>query len=194
MSNPLLTIYLIFTDRGNYFGYAKPMTKPQRPKKIFKFPSELPWKLSRAMINLAGLNEQETLCDPFCGTGSILLEAESMGIRSIGIDYDKKMCDGTRKSLTANGFNSKIVNAGYEYMQKIQDKIDGIITDLPYGISSKSSDSPKKLVHDFISILPKKKKIALMYKRELADQIELKPAKRYEIYRHKSLTRTILVK
>ncbi|MBI3842694.1 MAG: methyltransferase domain-containing protein [Thaumarchaeota archaeon] len=194
LSNPLLTIYLIFTDKENYFGYAKPITEAQRPKKVFKFQSELPWKLCRAMTNLAGLNEQETLCDPFCGTGSILLEAESMGIKSIGIDYDKKMCNGARKNMAANGYNSKIVNAGYEYMQKIENKIDGIVTDLPYGISSKSSDSPKKLIHDFISILPKKKKIALMYKRELADQIELKPAKRYEIYRHKSLTRTILVK
>lgn len=194
LSKPLLTVYLIFTDKENYFGYAKPMAQLQRPKKVFKFPSELPWKLCRAMINLAGLNEHETLCDPFCGTGSILLEAESMGIKSTGIDFDKKICNDARKNMAANGYNSKIVNAGYEYLQKIQDKIDGIVTDLPYGISSKSSDSPKKLVHDFISILPKKKKIALMCKKELADQIELKPAKRYEIYRHKSLTRTILVK
>ena len=194
LSNPLLTVYLIFTDRGNYFGYAKPTVSPQRPKKVFRFPSELPWKLCRAMINLAGLNECETLCDPFCGTGSILLEAESMGIKSIGIDYNKKMCDGAKKNLAANGYNSKIINSSYEHMEKIQDKIDGIVTDLPYGISSKSSESPKKLVQDFISILPKKKKIALMCKRELADQIELKLAKRYEIYRHKSLTRTILVK
>ena len=194
LSNPLLTVYLIFTDKGNYFGYAKPTVSPQRPKKVFRFPSELPWKLCRAMLSLAELNECETLCDPFCGTGSILLEAESMGIRSIGIDYDKKMCDGAKKNLAVNGYNSKIINSSYEHMEKIQDKIDGIVTDLPYGISSKSSESPKKLVHDFISIIPKKKKIALMCKRELADQIELKPAKRYEIYRHKSLTRTILVK
>ena len=65
---------------------------------------------------------------------------------------------------------------------------------MPYGISSKSSESPKKLIRDFVSIMPKKKKLALMCKKELADQIELKPAKKYEIYRHKSLTRTILVK
>lgn len=194
LSNPLLTIYLIFTDSENYFGYAKPLAEPKRPKKVFKFPSELPWQLCRTMINLAGLNEEETLCDPFCGTGSILLEAESMGIKSIGIDFDKRMCNGARKNIAANGYSSKVVSASFEYVQKIEDKIDGIVTDLPYGISSKSSESPKKLVQDFISILPKKKKIALMCKKELADQIELKPAKRYDIYRHKSLTRTILVK
>ncbi|HSF28829.1 MAG TPA: DNA methyltransferase [Nitrosopumilaceae archaeon] len=194
LSNPALTVYLIFTDSQNYLGYSTKVPAQKRPKKIIKSPFELNWKLSRAMVNLSGLNEDEILCDPFCGTGTILLEAESMGIRSIGIDFDKKMCEVTKKNLAANGYNSKIINARYEHIKKIKDKIDGIVTDLPYGISSKSSESPKKLISDFISILPKKKKLALVCKKELADQIELKPAKRYEIYRHKSLTRTILVK
>ncbi len=194
LANPSLTIYLIFTDSQNYLGYSTRLAGPERPEKVFKSPSELPWKLARTMVNLAGLNENETLCDPFCGTGTILLEAESMGIRSIGIDYDKRMCDGAKKNLAANGYNSKIINASYEYIQKIKNRIDGMVTDLPYGISSKSSESPRKLVHDFVSIMPKKKKLAIMCKKELANQIELKPAKKYEIYRHKSLTRMILVK
>jgi len=194
LSNPALTVYLIFTDNQNYLGYSTKIPAQKRPKKIIKSPFELNWKLSRTMVNMSGLNEDEILCDPFCGTGTILLEAESMGIRSIGIDFDKKMCEVAKKNLAANGYNSKIINDRYEYIKKIKDKIDGIVTDLPYGISSKSSESPKKLISDFISILPKKKKLALMCKKDLADQIELKPARRYEIYRHKSLTRTILIK
>jgi tRNA (guanine10-N2)-dimethyltransferase len=192
LTNPILTVYPIFTDSQNYLGYSTRLPEQKRPRKVSKFPSELHWKLSRAMVNLSGLNENEILCDPFCGTGTILLEAESMGIKSIGIDFDKKMCNMAKKNLAANKYHSKIINNRYEHIKKIS--FDGIVTDLPYGISSKSSESPKKLIHDFVSILPKKKKLALMCKKELADQIELKPAKRYEIYRHKSLTRTILVK
>jgi tRNA (guanine10-N2)-dimethyltransferase len=192
LSNPTLTVYLIFTDTQNYLGYSTKIPAQKRPKKVIKSPFELHWKLSRAMVNLSGLNEKEILCDPFCGTGTILLEAESMGIKSIGIDFNKKTCETAKKNLAANGYHSKITNSGYEQIKKLS--YDGIVTDLPYGISSKSSESPKKLIRDFISILPKKKKLALMCKKELADQIELKPAKRYEIYRHKSLTRTILVK
>ena len=115
-----------------------------------------------------------------------------MGIKSIGIDFDKKMCGVAKKNLAANGYHSKIINAGYEHIKKLN--LDGIVTDLPYGISSRSSEPPKKIIRDFVSILPKKAKLALMCKKDLADQIELKPAKKYEIYRHKSLTRTILVK
>jgi len=194
LSNPSLTVHLIFTDSQNYLGYSTKLPEQKRPKKVFKSPSELHWKLGRVMVNLAGLNEKEVLCDPFCGTGTILLEAESMEIRAIGIDYDKRMCEGAKKNLAANGYNSKIINAEYDHIQKIKDRIGGIVTDLPYGISSRSSESPRKLIHDFVSILPKKKKLAIMCKKDLADQIELKPAKKYEIYRHKSLTRTILVK
>ncbi len=194
LSNPALVVYLIFTDSQSYLGYTTRTTEPPRPKKVIKSSSELHWKLSRAMVNLSGLNENETLCDPFCGTGTILLEAESMGIHSIGIDFDEKMCSIAKKNLSSNGFNSKIINAGYEYIQKIKEKIDGVVTDLPYGTASKSSQSPKKLIRDFISILPKKKKIVIMYKKGTIDQIELNPAKKYEIYRHKDLTRTIVVK
>jgi len=194
LSNPALTVYVILTDSQSYLGYTTRNSELPRPTKVIKYPSELHWKLSRAMVNLSGLNENETLCDPFCGSGTILLEAESMGIRSIGIDFDKKMCNIAKKNLSSNGFNSKIINAGYEHLQKIKDQIDGIVTDLPYGNASKSSHSPKKLLHDFISILPKKKKIAIMYKKGAIDQIELNPAKKYDIYRHKSLTRTIVIK
>ncbi len=194
LSNPSLTVYLIFTDSQSYIGYTTKISEPPRPKKVIKSSSELHWKLSRAMVNLSGLNEKETLCDPFCGSGTILLEAESMGIHSVGIDFDGKMCNIAKKNLSSNGFNSKIINSGYEHLQKIKDKIDGIVTDLPYGNSSKSSQSPKKLLQDFISILPKKKKIAIMYKKGIMDQIELNPTKKYDIYRHKSLTRVIITK
>ena len=194
LSNPSLTVHLIFTDSQNYLGYSTKLPEQKRPKKVFKSSSELHWKLGRVMVNLAGLNEKEILCDSFCGTGTILLEAESMGIRTIGIDYNKRMCDGAKKNLAINRYNSKIINVGYDHIQKLKDRIDCIVTDLPYGISSKSSESPRKLIRDFVSILPKRKKLAIMCKKDLVDQIELKPAKKYEIYRHKSLTRTILVK
>ena len=40
---------------------------------VKKYPHELEWKLTRVMINLIGLKKGQTLCDPFCGTGTTLL-------------------------------------------------------------------------------------------------------------------------
>src|SRR5574340_600505 len=192
LSNPQVTIYLIITDSIKYLGYADSQIMPVHPKKIIKHPHELDMKLARCMVNLSQLKEGDVICDPFCGTGTILLEAESMGMHSIGIDFDKIMCKITKKNLAVNGFDSRVINSGYEKIQDIMGEIDGIVTDLPYGISSRSSVSPKKLLKDFISVIPKRKKLVRVYKK--GQEVEgIVKAKKYEIYRHKSLRRVIAV-
>ncbi|MDE1727739.1 MAG: methyltransferase domain-containing protein [Thaumarchaeota archaeon] len=193
LSDPQITVYLIITDSEKYLGYSDSNSRPKFSTKIIKHPHELDMKLARCIVNLSGLKEKDTICDPFCGTGTILLEAESMGINSIGIDFDKIMCKITRKNLAANGFDSRVINSGYEEIQNIMDKIDAIVTDLPYGISSRSSVSPKKLIQDFVSVIPKRKKLVMVYKKGLEVE-EISKAKKYEIYRHKSLTRVIAVR
>lgn len=194
LADPDLTIYLVCTNFLSFLGFSTRIKKVSRPKKVVKCPVELDWKLSRVMINLAGLKENDVVCDPFCGTGTTLLEAESMGIHAIGIDFDKKMCEITKKNLAANGFNSQVINANFSSILKIKDKIDGIVTDLPYGMASKSSESPDKLIQKFVRIIPRDKKIAIMCKKGFENKIKLKPTKKYELYRHKSLSRTIMVK
>ena len=194
LENPNIIIYLIFTNKENFFGFSKQVKEKSRPKKIKSYPHELDWKLTRVMINLIGLKQGETVCDPFCGAGTTLLEAESMGIHAIGIDFDKKMFEATKDNLKMNGYKSKIFNSDFQELVKISEKFDGIVTDLPYGKNTKISEKPEEILKRFISILPKKKKIAIMYKKELGDNLKLNGLKKYQIYRHKSLTRTILIK
>lgn len=194
LEHPEIVIYLIFTNQQNFFGFAKPEKIPTRPIKIRKYPHELDWKLARVMINLIGLKEGEILCDPFCGTGTILLEAESMGIKTIGVDFDEKMCNITKQNLDANGFNSKIIHGDFSKFTAFEDKFDAIVTDLPYGTASKSSENPQELIKKFVKMLPRKKKIAIMCKKGFEKKLEMHPSKTYDIYRHKSLTRTILIR
>ena len=194
LENPDVTVYLIFTDEENFFGFSKQIKIKNRPKKVKKYPHELDWKLTRVMINLIGLKKGETVCDPFCGTGTTLLEAESMGIHAIGLDFDEKMYEITKNNLAINKYKSKIFKSDFQELTKISEKFDAIVTDLPYGIASKTSEKPEKILKRFLSILPKHKRIAIMYKKELDDKMKIKGLKKYEIYRHKSLTRTILIK
>ncbi len=194
LKNPDITIYLIFTDKENFFGFSKRFEVENRPKKIKKYPHELDWKLTRVMINLIGLKEGETVCDPFCGTGTTLLEAESMGIHAIGLDFDEKMYNISKENLDVNGYKSKIIKADFSQLTNMIDEFEGIVTDLPYGIASKSSENPEELMKKFVSILPKRKKIAIMCKKGFEKKLNINPIKKYEIYRHKSLTRTILIK
>ena len=194
LENPDVTVYLIFTDKENFFGFSKQISKQIRPKKVRKHPHELDWKLTRAMINLAGLHEGETVCDPFCGTGTTLLEAESMGIHAIGVDFDEKMHKIAKENLAANDYKSKLIKDDFTGFKRIAGEFDGIVTDLPYGRASKSSGDPEAILIKFVSNLPRKKKIAIMCKKDFEKKLKINPIKRYEIYRHKSLTRTILIK
>ena len=192
--NPDITVYLIFTNKENFFGFSKLIKKEEKPKKIKNHPHQLDWQLTRIMINLIGLKEGETVCDPFCGTGTTLLEAESMGIHGIGIDFDEKMYKISKENLKANGYKSKVIKADFREISKLAKNFDGIVTDLPYGRASKLSENPEDILKEFLQIIPKRKKIAIMYKKELDKNLKLEGTKKYKIYRHKSLTRTILIR
>ncbi len=194
LDDPDITVYLIFTDKESFFGFSKRIKKEDRPKKIKNHPHELDWKLTRLMINLTGLKEGETVCDPFCGTGTTLLEAESMGIHGIGFDFDEKMYNISKENLKANGYKSKIFKSDFQELSKISGKFDGVVTDLPYGRASKSSEKPEEILKKFFSIMPRHKRMAIMYKKEFDRNLKLDGLKKYKIYRHKSLTRTILIK
>ena len=123
LENPDIIVYLIFTDEENFFGFSKRIKDKNRPTKTKNHPHELDWKLTRVMINLAGLKEGETLCDPFCGTGTTLLEAESIGINGIGFDFDEKMCEITKENLQTNGYKSESVQFRFSRIDKDLRKI-----------------------------------------------------------------------
>ncbi len=75
-------------------------------KKPFVSPHKgmLPPKLARILVNLAlgHLSQKSTapiLYDPFCGTGTVLIEALLRGCQVIGSDIDKKSVAGTLENL-----------------------------------------------------------------------------------------------
>jgi tRNA G10 N-methylase Trm11 len=56
-------------------------------------------RLAGLLVNLAGLSEGGTLLDPFCGVGSILVEARQKGLGAIGIDSDPAAIKACRQNL-----------------------------------------------------------------------------------------------
>lgn len=73
--------------------------KPKRDA----FVGMLPPKLAQIMLNLAvGTfgNENQTILDPFCGTGTVLQEAILRGFSVIGSDLSDKMVDYTTENLS----------------------------------------------------------------------------------------------
>ncbi len=72
----------------------------------------LPPKVGRMMVNIAMSSEQGTVLDPFCGTGTILMEAATLGYKIIGSDINQRQIEKTKKNLewAAQNFKFQISN------------------------------------------------------------------------------------
>lgn len=104
-------------------SYLTHDTKPYRTS------SSLPSRLARALVNMVA-PPAGSILDPFCGTGSILLEAQAVGLSSFGMDSNPKMVGMSRRNLTHFGYPAQ-VELGDAH--DCQHSADAIVTDLPYG-------------------------------------------------------------
>lgn len=90
----------------------------------------IPPKVARMLINL-GLGDKETkgltLLDPFCGTGTILMEAGVIGLTTIGSDLDSVQLDGARLNLKWLGQTSRFIQSD---ATSISDELDPQSIDL----------------------------------------------------------------
>jgi len=63
----------------------------------------LPPKIARQMINLAfstSFTPKTWILDPFCGTGTIAMEAMMLGINSLSSDHAQDKVEGTKRNLS----------------------------------------------------------------------------------------------
>ena len=61
----------------------------------------LPPKVARIMINIAtrSNDSNQTLLDPFCGSGTVLMEAQMVGFNVIGLDNSSKAVSDSKQNL-----------------------------------------------------------------------------------------------
>ena len=125
----------------------------RRPrKKPFFHPSAMPSKLARCMVNLAHGKADDLLLDPFCGTGTSLIEATYIGCRAVGVDAQRRMVLGCRKNLRHFNISPEgLIWADARHLPLF--KVDCVITDPPYGRSSSTLKSTtKQLVQDVLAV------------------------------------------
>ena len=104
-------------------NYRRHNAKPYRTS------SSLPTRLARALVNLVS-PPAKTILDPFCGTGSILLEAQSLGLEVFGRDINATMVNMTRGNLAHFGYRGQVELGD---ALECSTTADALVTDLPYG-------------------------------------------------------------
>lgn len=95
-------------------GFAKrDYERPEFDKKM----GMLPPKLARIMVNLAAVKPGSTIWDPFCGVGTIPLEALLLGYNVLCSDLDIEMVASTEKNIAWLSKNYKLKNQQYGVFQ-----------------------------------------------------------------------------
>jgi tRNA (guanine10-N2)-dimethyltransferase len=211
LEKPKTTVLFILTNKVNYvtkllwksekgrFLQREPIKKP-----VFH-PTSLKPRLARLLINLSRVQKGKTLLDPFCGTGSVLIEAAILGTNPVGMDIDAKMVSGSKTNLKFYRQKAKLIQGNALELQKSfkLDSIDAIATDPPYGRSTfVGAKSLKALYKGFFSsayiVLKPKRYLSLLYPhyinaKKMFNKRHWKMIFETEMYVHGGLTRKFLV-
>ncbi len=100
-------------------------------------------QVARRLINEFGKNAK-ILLDPYCGTGTSLVEANLFGINAIGIDINKLACLIAKVKTTRLDIETIVRNIPNKRMP---------LKNSPSNISGETSDTMR---NEFIIILQKK--------------------------------------
>jgi predicted RNA methylase len=139
LTNPRRRYALVATAGGCWFGaivsegrrdwhnaHGQPRT----------FSNSLPPRLSRALVNLVAA-PGDTLVDPCCGAGTVLVEAALVGARAEGYDLSWHAVGNSRANLDHFGLTVPVARAD---ARTLEGHWDAAVIDLPYGHTSAADD------------------------------------------------------
>lgn len=107
--------------------------------KPHQYSNALPTLIARALVNIAvGTNMECNVVDPCCGSGTVIIEALSMGIKITGYDNNFKMVQGAKRNLEFFGYNDVIHESN---ICSVDEHFDISIIDLPYNLFSETTEA-----------------------------------------------------
>ena len=139
LSAPRTIFLVVATLNGIWLGEVLSQSTGswnEHSQKAHLYSSALPTRLARAMVNLVA-NPGDRLIDPCCGSGTILIEAVSIGIKAAGCDINPKLAIISIENLKYFDLNSLVMIAD---ARNIKGDFDAVVTDLPYGRNCPADD------------------------------------------------------
>ncbi|NQV89035.1 MAG: hypothetical protein HQ488_01815 [Parcubacteria group bacterium] len=138
---------------------ARDIGRPARDRRS----GMLPPKLARLMINLSGVDPHgASLLDPFCGSGTVLMEAGLLGYKKmIASDISEKATEDTQTNTTwlVEKFGittpdlSIFTSAAADLQTQYSDPVDAIVTEVFLGTPRREHVDPfemKKIERDLL--------------------------------------------
>jgi tRNA (guanine10-N2)-dimethyltransferase len=208
LKNPIITFFGILTNGKIIFGLKlteiipKPFVERRARKKPFFHPSAMNAKLARCMVNLAHAKTGKYFLDPFCGTGTTIIEASLIGCKALGIDVQRHTVQGARANVRHFGLKPEgIILADGRKLPL--NKVESIATDPPYGRSATTLKlSTKSIIEAVLAsahpLLSTGKRICIAAPKSLGikivgEELGYKHLESHFAYVHRTLTREIAV-
>jgi tRNA (guanine10-N2)-dimethyltransferase len=208
LKSPDETFVGILTGKEFVFGTklaeipATPFVERRPRKRPFFHPSAMQAKLARCMVNLAKPRAGELVLDPFCGTGTMLIEATIIGCQAVGLDVQRRMARGTLRNMK----HFKIQPEGLVVADARSlpiSRVDCIVTDPPYGTSSTTlrrttEQIIKELLTTVHDLMDRGRRICIAAPKKLnvgqiGTGLRYRHIESHFVYVHRSLTREIAV-
>lgn len=212
LDNPKEQFVTVLSNQGLWFGQlvSYSLRREVRERRAhlrpFFHPSSMNPILQRTMVNLGAVRADDWLLDPFCGTGGALIEAARLGIRSIGIEIDRKIIWGVYQNLKNNEFlyhSPHLVFGDATQLCLKKGMVSAVVTDPPYGTAASTHGFDlKDLLLTFFrevrSFLRPNNRVVMAVPsdvdiEEQAASILNATYKTFFQYVHRSLTRKIIV-
>lgn len=131
----------------------------KRPWRVYDHPAHLKASIANAMIELAEIDENASVIDPMCGSGTILIELALKGHEGaiIGIDKYMKHLRGAEMNALAAGILDKIrfIHGDATRLSEYVESVDFALSNLPYGIKIGRKNLIPELYMDFFAELSK---------------------------------------
>ncbi|MDD1743128.1 MAG: methyltransferase domain-containing protein [Methanomassiliicoccales archaeon] len=154
LQTPDLRLRILLADRLHFFLEEREIDKDQYEKRHVRSrpyfsPISLHPRYARALVNLTRVRRGQTLLDPFCGTGGVLLEASLVGAKALGSDISPEMIDGCAENL--RHFNvpfERLEVADIGDLADVFGTVDAVATDPPYGRSASTRKEQVRELHE----------------------------------------------
>ncbi len=165
--------YAVARQRGANVDANKLQPEDRTVHEWYRFVLSFPPHLVRDYLARFGISERHTVLDPFCGTGTVLVEAKKLGISSVGIEANPMAYFASRVKVDWTPDPDGLIRHARSVARSAKADLsrggtpddplfDGVAPDRTAKLRSLPEESEALLLADSISPLPLHKAIVLL--------------------------------
>jgi len=132
LSHPAVELAIVATTKAWHLGRIISVSRSPWLHGVMRpvhFSSALPQRLARALVNLVAA-PGDTLIDPCCGIGTVVIEALHAGVMAVGCDINARLLQSVAQNLRHLGLPVRLFQAD---ARQLAGGFEAGILDLPYG-------------------------------------------------------------